>query len=137
MYKNDIIEHKGIVISRHEAYIEIIINNASACSACHAKGACGMSDVIKKTIKVKTNKLDLGIGDEVIVIVNLKVAYFAVFMAYVLPSLLLIFLLFLFNYFEIKDILAACLCLVFVATYFTLIYFYRSSLARKVQFSIK
>ena len=49
MAKNTI-EHDGIVTQVAETFIIVTIQSQTACAGCHAKGACGMSEMALKSI---------------------------------------------------------------------------------------
>ena len=52
MAKNTI-EHDGIVTQVAETFIIVTIQSQTACAGCHAKGACGMSEMALKSNQMK------------------------------------------------------------------------------------
>ena len=66
MAKNTI-EHDGIVTQVADTFIIVTIQNQTACAGCHAKGACGMSEMALKSITAEKPNEEIKIGDKVIV----------------------------------------------------------------------
>ena len=46
------IEHEGIVVSISDRKIVVKIMAQSACSGCHAKGACSAADLLDKLVDI-------------------------------------------------------------------------------------
>lgn len=136
MAKNTI-EHDGIVIKIDESHVIVAIQNQSACSACHAKGACGLSEVTQKDITAEKPNVPLSIGDKVIVTASTRNATLSVLLAYVIPSILIITLLTLFVLGGFSEIIAASLTLLSVAVYFLILYLLRDTFAQKIKFKVK
>ena len=58
MAKNTI-EHDGIVTQVAETFIIVTIQSQTACAGCHAKGACGMSEMALKSITAEKPNEDV------------------------------------------------------------------------------
>lgn len=86
MAKNTI-EHDGIVTQVAETFIIVTIQSQTACAGCHAKGACGMSEMALKSITTEKPNEDVKIGDKVIVSASTQNAMLSVLLAYIVPSI--------------------------------------------------
>ncbi len=94
MSKIDYINHKGVVIEADINGLSVEILNASACSGCHAKGACTMADVKSKIIEVENNGYDVfEVGEEVNVKLKRTMGYRALWISYLIPLIILLLLL--------------------------------------------
>ena len=63
--KNEIV-HSGRIIDINPDFTTVEIIVSSACSECHAKGLCGMSEAQEKVIMVPTDPYESRkVGDEV------------------------------------------------------------------------
>ena len=131
------IEHDGIVVQVTEKHITVTIQNQSACAACHAKGACGMSEMTQKNIIAEKPTEPIKIGDRVIVYASTQNAMLSVLLAYVVPSLLIVISLTLFLVWGAGELLAAVLSLAITATYFIVLYLLKNKFAQKIKFKVK
>lgn len=137
MTKSGKISHDGIVKSIGEQTIEVIINNHSACSGCHAKGICGISEVKQKTITAEKPLFEVKTGDKVTVYGTLDSAAFSVVMAYVLPSVIIIAAIVILTATGSSEIVAAIGSLATTAIYFLILYVNRRRIGKKIKFSIE
>ena len=68
MAKKNEITHPGRIVEITPDFTTVEITVSSACSSCHAKGLCGMSEEEDKVIMVPTDPYTLrAVGDEVTV----------------------------------------------------------------------
>lgn len=65
---SEVIRHNAFVKSIDKNSLWVTIVNESACSACHAKGACNISDFQEKEIEISIFKKQYSPGDEVTII---------------------------------------------------------------------
>lgn len=137
MAKNDKIWHDGIVKCISGQTIEVVINSHSACSGCHAKGACGMSDMTEKSIMAPLPAAGVSVGDQVIVYATMNNAIYSVLLAYVVPSLVIIATLFILLAAGCSEIIAAILSLVLTGLYFYALYLLRKRIGKKITFTVE
>lgn len=91
MSSNSPISHRGRIVSVTPEYTTVEIISESACSACHAKGLCGVSESVRKEIKVPTRPWEEHReGDEVNLILSASMGLKAVLLAYVVPLVVLV-----------------------------------------------
>ncbi len=136
MTKNKKIEHEGIIQSLSAQSLDVLIDSYSACSGCHAKGACGMSDMKQKTITVRRPAGDFHVGDRVMVYANMSHAFYSVLLAYVLPSFVIIGTIFFIEKFGSSELTAALSSLGLLALYFVILYLCRNRISKKITFAI-
>ncbi len=82
--------HPGIIerISGDKVFVRIL--SQSACSSCHAKGACTIADVEEKIIEAELDPSEnRKPGEEVMVKMEESLGHKAVLMGYVLPLIVL------------------------------------------------
>jgi sigma-E factor negative regulatory protein RseC len=137
--KEDCVEQKGIVIKKQEDKVIVKIEQKSTCSSCHARGACTSLDKKDKEIEIKTKDTqNYNIGDEVIITISTKLGMKAVFIAFVLPLILLVIALFLsIKLFSLTQSLSALVSLLVVAAYYVLLYKQNHLLSKEFNFLIK
>ena len=91
--KNEIV-HSGKVIEINPDFTTVEIMVSSACSECHAKGLCGMSEMEEKVIMVPTDPYEpRNIGDIVQVKTKMSMGLKAVWISYVIPLAVLMILI--------------------------------------------
>ena len=101
---SNIVSHEGIVTNIKGDDVEIKILSKSACASCNIKTACNMSEMQEKIITIATPKnKELSVGQEVKVSIALGQANKAVIFAYVIPSIILISMIFILNGFKIDE----------------------------------
>ena len=137
MSKNEI-SHIGRVkeMTPESTVVEII--SSSACSACHAKGLCGVSEEKVKEIEVPTDPYATwNVGDEVRVMLRQTMGLKAVWISYVIPLLILMILILTLSAVNVKEIYAGLVSIAAVAVYYLVIYLLRNRLAKDFVFYLK
>ena len=137
--REDCVEQKGIVIKKQEDKLVVKIEQKSTCSSCHARGACTSLDKKDKEIEIKSKyTANYNIGDEVIITISTKLGLKAVFIAFVLPLILLVIALFLsIKLFSLTQSLSALVSLLVVAAYYFFLYKQNLFLSKEFNFLIK
>lgn len=135
---NKYISHKGSVTSISDERIYITIKSESACGSCHAKGACAMSEEVEKIVDVciKTYP-STKIGDDVDVIISKKTGIISVVIAYIIPIFIILLSLYIFSSIELSEPLSLVFMLLLLLFYFTILYFFRTKLASKINIQIR
>ena len=137
--REDCVEQKGIVIKKQEDKLVVKIEQKSTCSSCHARGACTSLDKKDKEIEIKTKDTqNYNIGDEVIITISTKLGMKAVFIAFVLPLILIVLALFLsIKIFSLSQSLSALISLVVLSAYYFFLYKQNLFLSKQFNFTIK
>ncbi|MBN2166931.1 MAG: SoxR reducing system RseC family protein [Marinilabiliaceae bacterium] len=132
------IEHEGIVESIVSSTVRIRIISASACSSCHAKGACSAADLKDKLIEVvNPNSDNYKTGQKVIIIGQSNQGLKATLYAYILPTILVIFVMMTTYIITSNDLLSGGIALGSLIPYFTLIYLARKKFQKSFSFTLK
>lgn len=133
---DQLVSHEGIVerIAGDIVYVSII--SKSACSACHSKSMCSVSEMSEKTIEV-TNKGNntFNMGQKVNVSLTKKNGNLAVFFGYLLPFLLLIATLLISSTF-FSELFSGLLSIGILLPYYAVLYMFRKQLAGRFEFRI-
>ena len=91
--KNEIV-HAGKILEITPDFTTVQIIVSSACSSCHAKGLCGMSEEEEKVIMLPTDPYaTYNVGDEVQVCTKMAMGLKAVWISYVIPLIILMILI--------------------------------------------
>lgn len=137
MKKNEI-THKGKITEITPDFTTVEIIASSACSSCHAKGLCGMSEEQEKIIMLPTDPYATHqVGDEVSVCTKMTMGLKAVWVSYVIPlGVLMILILSLSGIFE-NEALRGLAAIAGVGVYYFIIWIFRDRLKNEFTFYIK
>ena len=98
--KRKMIKHDGIIIALNEdGTARVRIVQTSACAACKAKAMCASAESVEKemTVQLTVDSLQLTVGDAVEVMVQQKMGWKAVVLAYLLPFFVMLAVMFIGN----------------------------------------
>jgi sigma-E factor negative regulatory protein RseC len=130
--------HPGIVESVSSDKVLVRILSQSACSSCHAKGACSVSEVEEKLIEVEDVKTgNWKSGQQVMVKMEQSLGLKAVFLGYMLPLIVLIISVIIFLFILNNEGLAALLSIMMLLPYYLVLYLFRDRLRKKFRFRIE
>ena len=91
MSSNSEISHRGRIVSITPELTTVEIVSESACAACHAKGLCSLGDSTVKQVELPTRGWDsYAVGQEVNVVLRASMGHKAVWLAYVLPLIVMV-----------------------------------------------
>ncbi|MEG2573062.1 MAG: SoxR reducing system RseC family protein [Bacteroides sp.] len=134
----DIIKHQGIVESIDGSHISVRIVQTSACAACSAKGHCSSADSKDKLVDVYSTGNSYQIGEEVMIYGTTSMGLQAVFIAFVIPFIILISMLFvMMSLTQSDELLSALFSIATLIPYYILIYVCRNRLKKKFSFTLK
>ena len=134
----DIIKHNGIVEKVNGSHVVVRIVQTSACSACSAKGLCNASESKEKQIDVYEVNPSYRIGEEVLLCGSTSMGMRAVFLAFGVPALLLLFALFVTMRITDGDaLLSAIVALLAVVPYYVVIYLMKDKMNKTFSFVIE
>ena len=134
----DIIKHRGIVEKVEGAHVVVRIVQTSACAACSAKGLCNASESKEKQVDVYEAGASYRIGEEVVLCGSTSMGMRAVFLAFGIPMLLLLFALFVTMRVTDGDALVSSLvALLAIVPYYLVIYYMKDKLNRTFSFTIE
>lgn len=113
------------------------IINQSACSSCHAKGACTVADYQEKEIEVSEYSGSYNIGQEVTIIFKQAKGFTAVIWGYVFPFFLVLGTLIVAQEITGNELKAGILSLIILVPYYITLYFFRHLLKKVLKFEVE
>ena len=127
--------HTGVVeaINGNNCYVRILQN--SACSGCSAQHLCNSSESKEKTLTVLLNGEDIKVGETVNIEGTVVQGLRAVYICYVIPSVLLIASVYLGVKFG-GDMLGVFLSLGVLTVYFVVLYLFRNRIGEHFGFTL-
>lgn len=138
MAKKNEIAHTGRILEITPDFTTVQIVVSSACSACHAKGLCGMSEDEEKVIMVPTDPYaEHKAGDEVKVLTKMTMGLKAVWISYVIPLAILMILILSLSSVIGNELLVGLFSIGGVALYYFCIWLFRSRLQSEFVFYIE
>lgn len=123
------VSHSGIVSKMVANHLEIALSGNIHCESCQVKSACGVSETETKIVRVLQTDASLSVGQQVRVVLQNSLGLKAVFLAYVLPFLLLFVVLITASLF-VKEWQAGLLALFVLIPYYMLLYFNKNTLKK-------
>ena len=137
MKKNEI-QHTGEIIDITPDFTTVKIIASSACSACHAKSLCGMSEEQEKIIMLPTDPYAThNVGDKVQVATKMTMGLKAVWISYVIPLAVLMILILTLSSFIDSQAICGLASIGGVAVYYFVIWLLRSRLETEFMFYLK
>ena len=135
--KNEIV-HSGRIVEITPDFTTVEIIVSSACSSCHAKGLCGMSEDEEKIIMVPTDPYaEHKVGDEVEVLTKMTMGLKAVWISYVIPLAVLMILILSLSAVIANEIVLGLVAIAGVALYYFGIWLFRDRLSNEFVFYIR
>ncbi len=134
--KSGTIEHIGFVerILDHSVIVRII--SESACSACHAKGACTVADMQDKEIEVIGVTESFRIGERVNLLMQQSEGFRALMIGYIYPFIILFAGLLTATAIGLKELIAGLTAIGLLPLYYFCIYLFRNKIRKNFNFSI-
>lgn len=130
------IKHSGRIKEITPEFITVEILSESACSSCHAASLCGMSEAKKKVIELPAT-LGYEPGEEVWVNLKRSMGMKAVWIAYVVPLIILIATVLVASELKAPELLTGAISLGAIALYYLGVYLFRNKLKNEYTFYIK
>ena len=135
--KNEIV-HAGKILEITPDFTTVQIIVSSACSSCHAKGLCGMSEEEEKVIMLPTDPYaTYNVGDEVQVCTKMAMGLKAVWISYVIPLIILMILILSLSTIVEREAYRALMAIGGVAVYYLFVWLFRDKLSNEFVYYIK
>lgn len=132
------IKHRGIVENISGSHLSVRIIQTSACSSCSVKGHCSSADSKEKLIDiVDPLASSYQVGESVIVVGETSMGVMAVFLAFVVPFIILILSLFIFMAVLDDELYASIISLGLLIPYYYILWLNKTRLKQKFSFKIK
>jgi len=133
-----IVEHSGKIHHIDGDKIQVLITQNTACGTCHAKSACAIAaQSAEKFVETTSDDSSLAIGDEVIVYGQQSLGLLAALLAFVIPILLILVVLFVLRYFVENEVVSGTIALAILIPYYIILSFFKDKLKTKFQFYIR
>ena len=136
--ENNTISHEGIVTKISDDELEIRILAQSACAACHAKSACGMGEQAEKVLTVpRPEGRHFALNQKVNVKMAIGQGNKAAVLAYLVPIILLLVVLFVCLGLGMGEGLSAFMGIIALIPYYILLYLQRDKLKKRFEYTIE
>ena len=136
MSKAETIRHEGIIESLGAEGCTVRILQASACSSCSARQLCRSSESKEKLVEVKGHYPTLHVGDRVMLVGFVRQGLQASVLAYVVPLIIMLVVLFLVTH-HYGEKLGALAALLALALYYGVLFLLKDKLAGQFSFRIE
>ena len=132
------ITHSGKILEVTPSQVLVQIEARSACASCHASALCGMSESEQKIVSVPATLKDNFLpGQEVDVVLKASMGHKAVWLAYCIPLVVLLAVMFNALRAGASELAAAGLGLLATAVYYFVIWLVRDRLRTEYNFIIR
>lgn len=132
------IEHEGTIRKIDGNQLTILISQNSACSECHAKGACMAADTKEKMVDVVDDTGMYRLNERVMLLGKTSIGYKAIFWAFVIPLILMIGVIVAStSIWDIGELQAAFMSIIVLAPYYAFLYMVRAKMGERLAFTIK
>ena len=132
------ISHRGRIVAITPEVTIVEIVSESACAACHARGLCSLGDSTVKQVELPTRGWDnYSVGQEVNVVLRASMGHKAVWLAYVIPLLIMVAAVLGTLAAGGPELLAGLLAIVAIALYYLVIWLLRGRLRNEYIFNIQ
>lgn len=132
------IVHRGVVDSIADSVVRVRILQSSACGACRVAAHCNLSEQKMKMVDVPRDRVGRlpGIGDEVVVAASSRMGAQAVVLAFGLPFLVLVAVVFAVSRFTDSEPVMALSGLASLIPYYILLYAFRQKIGEAIAFEL-
>ena len=135
---NETVSHEGVITKLTDTEVEVKIVSMSACASCHAQSACTMSDMKEKIVTVpRPEGQALQLFQKVTVTMGVGQGNLAAILAYLVPLILLVVVLFAALALGAGEGLAALIGIAAMVPYYLLLYWKRDKLKRRFRYEIE
>ena len=132
------ISHRGRIVAITPEITTVEIVSESACAACHARGLCSLGDSTVKQVELPTRGWDnYSVGQEVNVVLRASMGHKAVWLAYMVPLLIMVAALLGILSAGGSELVAGLGAIGAVAVYYGVIWLLRDRLRKEYVFNIK
>jgi len=133
----DAIVQQGKVVSSRAGQVRVEIRTSSACSSCHAKGACPVGEEAIKEVDVSCPDASFTAGDPVEVSLRLSSGIRALVWGYLIPFVLMISALIAAMSLGGNELISGLAALLVLIPYYVLLFLLRDRMKKDFQFNIK
>lgn len=131
------IEHEGIISTVSGQKLLVSIQSVSACLSCQLKTACNLSEKEDKIIEVNSFGQEFAEGERVIVKMGESLGMKAALLAYILPFVVMVTVLFFVKFLSDSNAIAGISALASLAPYYFILYLLKNNLKKTFTFHVK
>ena len=132
------IEHPGEVERQEENTVIVRIKPQSACASCKSQSHCGIAENTDKLVEVDVSQGKTYMkGEEVTITLEQNLGYKALLMGYMLPFLILVFVLVIMMAITGDELLSALTAITLMLPYYLLLYKFRDRVRKTFTFKLK
>ena len=136
--KKEEIVHEGEIVEINKDFTTVRLTVSSACSSCHAKGMCGMSEEQDKVLMLPTDPYTVySEGEKVEVCTKTSMGLKAVWISYVIPLAILLILILSLSPVIGNEALRGLISIAGVGLYYLVIWLFRDRLSNEFVFYIR
>lgn len=137
MQRNNSVEHSGVVERLDDNLVRVGFVSHAACSSCHARGACSLSEVENKYVEVSDTDNQWTVGERVTILLEKKMGFTALWYGYILPLIFMLLGLLVVYGISGNDGLAGLVALALLVVYYLGLFLFRKALKHKFEFRLK
>ena len=131
------VTHDGIIDGISASRVRVRFVSQSACSACHAKGVCSISNSEEKFVDVPNLLPGLSVGDPVQVILEQSQGFKAVWYGYGLPLIILLAVIFTLYGITGREAFAALIGMGTLIPYYLVVFLLRKKITQSIEFKLR
>ena len=132
------ISHKGKIVKITPQVTTVAFTQHGACSQCHAAGLCSMGDVAEKVVELPTDPYSKhAVGDEVEVFLKASMGFKAVYLAYLIPLVVLLAIILGLMSLGVGEVVAGLSGIAAVGVYYLVLWLFRGKLQNEYVFTLK
>ncbi len=133
----NIVEHDGVVTAVCDKTVTVQIKSVSACASCAAHAKCGFAESKDKTLEIPLPSSPLQAGDKVLVCIDSGSGMKAVWIAYLMPAIMIIGVVIGLSAAGVAEGLVALAAFGVLALHILALFLLRTKIERKFQITIK
>jgi len=130
------IEYRGVITAIRSGILQVEVRDATPCESCSAQSSCCMSGSREKRVEIPFTSGDYRLGDEVTIVGKASMEFKAVFIAFVLPLILILVTLLIGSSMGADERRAALISFVGLVIYFLGIFLLRDRIKGTFTFGI-
>ncbi len=137
MIAGGVIGHEGVVEEFTSGKMKVSLHVEAACSACHSKSSCSAFDSKEKIIEINDISGEFKKGEMVYVKMKPSLGFRAVWLAYLVPFIVLIVSLLIFLMFGYNEGISGLMALSSVIVYYLILSQFKDALRKKFEFEVE
>ncbi len=131
------ISHEGVILKILKDSVFVSIVQSSACSGCHAKDMCSVSEKKEKIIEIKADENNYKIGEKVFITGSAAMGFKAVFYAFIIPLIIILGCLLGVARLTGNEIAGIFCAFGFLICYYGSLYMFRGKFKKKFTFELR